>query len=81
MGEAMVVYRINPSQDKIAEIKEKLSSIGAKEIQEEEIGFGIVSLKTVFVLEDKPDCVGELEKKIEKIEGINSVQVEGTSLI
>ena len=31
----MVVYRINPSQDKIAEIKEKLSSLGAKEIQEE----------------------------------------------
>ncbi len=81
MGEVAVVYKINPDLEKKEKIKEELSELGAKEIKEEEIGFGIVSLKVVFVLEDKPNSIEELEKKIEKIEGINSLQVEGTSLI
>ncbi len=81
MGKVAVVYKINPNLEKLEEVKEKLILTGAKEIKEEDVGFGIISLKAVFVLEDKPNCVEELEKKIEKIEGINSVQVEGTSLI
>ncbi len=81
MGEVAVVYKINPNLEKKEKIKEELSELGAKEIKEEEVGFGIVSLKVVFVLEDKPNSIEELEKKIEKIEGINSLQVEGTSLV
>ncbi len=81
MGEVAVVYKINPDLEKKEKIKEELSELGAKEIKEEEVGFGIVSLKVVFVLEDKPNSIEELEKKIEKIEGINSLQVEGTSLV
>jgi len=81
MGEVAVIYKINPSLDKKEEIKKKLTEFGAKEIKEEEIGFGITSLKAIFVLPDKPNYVEELEKKILKIEGVNSIQVEGTSLI
>ncbi len=81
MGEVAVVYKINPNLEKKEKIKEELSELGAKEVKEEEVGFGIVSLKVVFVLEDKPNSIEELEKKIEKIEGINSLQVEGTSLV
>ncbi len=81
MGEVAVVYKINPNLEKKEKIKEELSELGAKEIKEEEVGFGIVSLKVVFVLEDKPNSIEGLEKKIEKIEGINSLQVEGTSLV
>jgi elongation factor 1-beta len=81
MGEVAVVYKINPDLEKKEEIKKELSTIGAKEIKEENIGFGIVSLKVIFVIEDKPNCIEELEEKIGKIKGVNSVQVEGTSLV
>lgn len=81
MGEVAVVYKINPDLEKKEEIKKELSTIGAKEIKEENIGFGIVSLKVIFVIEDKPNCIEELEEKMEKIKGVNSVQVEGTSLV
>ena len=81
MGEVAVVYKINPDLDKKEEIKKELSNLGAKEIKEENVGFGIVSLKVVFVMEDKPNCIEELEKKLEEIKGINSVQIEGTSLV
>ncbi len=81
MGEVAVVYKINPELDKKDGIKTKLTEIGAKEIQEEDVGFGITMLKVVFVMEDKPNCMEDLEKKIEAVEGINSIQIEGTTLL
>ena len=81
MGEVAVVYRVMPEPEKKEEVKNKLDEIGAKDIKEEEIGFGITALRTIFVVEDKPGKIEELEKKISEIEGVNSIQVEGTSLL
>ena len=81
MGEVAIVYKINPELDKKDEIKTKLTEIGAKEIKEEDVGFGITVLNAVFVMEDKPNCMEDLEKKIEAVKGINSIQVEGTTLL
>ncbi|RLI98987.1 MAG: hypothetical protein DRP06_04400, partial [Candidatus Aenigmatarchaeota archaeon] len=61
MGEVAIVYKINPELDKKDEIKNKLTELGAKEIQEEDIGFGITVLNVVFVMEDKPKGMEEFE--------------------
>ena len=81
MGEVAIVYKINPDLEKKDEIKKKLTEIGAKEIKEEDVGFGISILKVVFVMADKPNCIEDLEKEINKVEGINSLQVEATTLL
>jgi translation elongation factor EF-1beta len=81
MGEVAIVYKIIPEPEKREEIKNKLTEAGAKEIKEEEIGFGITAFKVAFVMQDEPGKVEELEAKIESIEGVNSIQVEGTSLL
>ncbi|OYT43609.1 MAG: elongation factor 1-beta [Candidatus Aenigmarchaeota archaeon ex4484_56] len=81
MGEVAAVYKIMLDMEKKEHIKDILKEIGAREIQEEPIGFGITALKVIFILEDSSGNTEELEKKINKIEGINSVQVEGVSLV
>ena len=81
MGDVAVIYKINPDIEKKDELKKELLKLGAKEIKEEEVGFGIVSLKVVFVLEDKPKGIEEFEKELEKLEGISSINIEGTSLV
>lgn len=81
MGEVAIIYGVNPELEKKDKVKENLIESGAKEVKEEDIGFGIVKLKAVFVMEDRPGLIEELEKKLEAIEGINSINVEATTLI
>jgi translation elongation factor EF-1beta len=81
MGEVAVIYKVIPNLEKKDEVKNKLVEIGAQEVKEESIGFGIVAFKAIFVVKDEAGKVEELENKIEKIEGVNSIQVEGTSLL
>lgn len=81
MGEVAVIYKIIPNPGKKEVVRDKLIELGCKDVKEEEIGFGIVALKAMFLVEDKPNEVDILENKIEKIDGINSVQIEGTSLL
>jgi len=81
MGEVAVIYKIIPNPEKKEVVKKRLVELGCKEVKEEEIGFGIVALKAMFIVEDRQGEINILENKIEKIEGINSVQIEGTSLL
>ena len=54
MGEVAVVYKINPDLDKKEEIKKELSNLGAKEIKEENVGFGILIVRRAIL--NKPCC-------------------------
>ncbi len=81
MGEVATVYKVTPKPEKKEEVKSKLNELGAKEIKEEEIGFGITALRVVFVIGDESGKSEELEKKIEEVEGVNSIEIEGNSLL
>ena len=81
MGVVAAIYKIIPDPEKKEIVKNKLVEIGSKEVKEEQIGFGIVALKAMFIVKDAQGEIDELENQIEKIDGVNSVQVEGTSLI
>ncbi|HIE41355.1 MAG TPA: hypothetical protein EYP80_01700 [Candidatus Aenigmarchaeota archaeon] len=81
MGEVAVVYRLIPNPEKKEEVKNKLLEEGAKDIKEENIGFGITALKVMFIMQDEAKKIEELENKLEKIGGIESIQIEGTSLL
>ena len=81
MGEVAAIYKITPVPEKRDDVKNKLNELGAKEIKEEEIGFGITALRVVFVISDESGRIEELEKKIEEIEGVNSIEIEGSTLL
>jgi len=70
-----VIYKINVEQDKLAQVKEALKEIGAEEVKEEPIGFGIVVLKALFILPEDAS-MDELEEKISQIEVVSSIDVD-----
>ncbi|NPA22047.1 MAG: hypothetical protein GXN92_00475 [Candidatus Micrarchaeota archaeon] len=75
MAKMSVIYKINVEQDKLAQVKEALKEIGAEEVKEEPIGFGIVVLKALFILPEDAS-MDELEEKISQIEVVSSIDVD-----
>jgi translation elongation factor aEF-1 beta len=62
-------------------IKEQISKLEAKEIKEEEIAFGLKSLKVLFLMEDKGGVQEEIIKNLGSIDGVKEVQILDTTLI
>ena len=76
MGDVFVVYRISTDMDKFDEVKKAIEEqIKPKEIKEEEVGFGIKVLKVLVTVSDEKGS-GEVEAKLNAIEGIENVDVE-----
>lgn len=76
MGDVFVVYRISTDMDKFDEVKKAIEEqIKPKEIKEEEVGFGIKVLKVLVTVSDEKGS-GEVEAKLNAIDGIENVDVE-----
>ena len=82
MGKVAITFRIMPesAEDDVEAIGEKISELGAKQIDIEEVAFGLKALKVLFVVDDK-EGGQDLEEKLGKIEGIGSVESEGITLL
>lgn len=83
MGKVAVTLRIMPESisTNIEDIKEQILKMEAKEIKEEEIAFGLKSIKVLFLMEDKGGVQEKIIKNLESIEGVKEVQILDTTLI
>lgn len=72
------IYCEDPS--KFDKIKAEVAKIGRlADARIEEIGFGVKALKVMFVVPD--NLGGDMEEKLNAIEGVSQAQVEEVTLI
>ena len=81
MGDVAIRYHVMPEGPDVnlEEIKAKLRVLGAREIQEKPVAFGIKLLDVLFVMPDKEGST--IEDKIREISGVSSVETESITLI
>lgn len=81
MGDVAIRYHVMPegAEVNLEEIKAKLRALGAREIQEKPVAFGIKLLDVLFVMPDKDGQI--VEEKVRSIEGVSSVETESVTLI
>ena len=86
MGKTFVIFKIIPKDmdeiDKaVAEVK-AVSNGEVKEVEIEEIGFGIKLIKAGIVIPEKNDAISPaLEKELSELPSIESAEVEGMTLV
>ena len=69
----------SPEED-MNKIRKELEKLGAKQIKENPIGFGLKALEVLFMEDDKKG-IGDIEEKIRKIKGIGSVEAGDVTLV
>jgi translation elongation factor aEF-1 beta len=81
MGDVAIRYHVMPEGPDVdlGAVKAKLHVLGAREIKEQPVAFGIKLLDVLFVMPDKEGQT--IEDKIREIEGVGSVETESVTLI
>lgn len=84
MGQVAITLKVMPESPEvdIGRLKEEIrNSVDVKEIKEEPIGFGLVALKVLIVLQDSTGGTDMIEKSISEISGVASVDTEDVTLL
>ena len=84
MGQVAITLKVMPESPEvdIGRLKEDIrNSVDVKEIREEPIGFGLVALKVLIVLQDSTGGTDMIEKSISEISGVASVDTEDVTLL
>lgn len=84
MGQVAITLKVMPESPEvdINRLKEEIrNSVDVKEIREEPIGFGLVALKVLIVLQDSTGGTDMIEKSISEISGVASVDTEDVTLL
>ncbi len=81
MGEVALRFTVMPenSGESLDHLKKEISKLGAREIKEVPIAFGLKSLDVLFVVSDKQG--GDFEEKIKGVKGVGSVESTGVTLV
>jgi elongation factor 1-beta len=75
MGEVIVVYKIMPDPEKFDSVKKGLQRLRPERVEEEPIAFGIKALKVTMAMPDSGGVQDEIEEKLRKIDGVNSMEL------
>ncbi|MBI2580036.1 MAG: elongation factor 1-beta [Candidatus Aenigmarchaeota archaeon] len=84
MGEVAVTIRIMPEgpDSDAAYIKSRVKELGANNIIEKPIGFGLRMLEAIFIFDDRQGANTDgIEEKIRQIKGVASVETGDAALI
>ena len=86
MGKTFVIFKVNAKDMENLEATEKelraCKNGECKDIQRAPIGFGIVVIKAGFIIPEKQDnALDLLTKEIESLSSVESVEVEGMTLV
>jgi len=85
MGDVAIILKVMPESPEVdlnklqATIKEKV--IGVNDIKVEPIGFGLSALKVAVVGKDEQGVEDKIKASFEGITGIESIEVEGLTLL
>ena len=81
MGDVAIRFRVMPEDPSksLDELRSKILKMGAREVVERPIAFGIKFLDVLFVVPDSEG--GEFDEKLKKLDGVGSVETEGITLI
>jgi len=83
MADAIITFKIMPESpdvnlDAVRDEATKVIAEAQGEVGKEErvpVAFGLVALNLIFVIDEKLGGTEDLEAAVEKIEGVNSVEV------
>ncbi|MEM5872056.1 MAG: elongation factor 1-beta [Candidatus Aenigmatarchaeota archaeon] len=76
MGDVIVVFRITPeNMEDFAEIKNELEKLKPQRLEEEPLAFGLKAWKFTKLVPDEEGKLSELEEKLSKIKGIQSIDI------
>ncbi len=86
MGKTFIIFKVNPRDMEDLEVTKKelraCANGDCKDVQEFPIGFGVVVLKAGYIIPEKQDDALELlTKEIEGLPSVESVEVEGMTLV
>jgi len=89
MGDVAMIYRMMPESPEVDlervknDIKAAAESVGAElnRADVKPVAFGLKALETVIIMDDKSGKSGELEEKLNAIEGVQGVELTDMSLI
>ncbi len=84
MGQVAITLKVMPESPEvdIARMKKEIrNTVDVQEIKEEPIGFGLVALKVLIVLQDSAGGTDMIEKSISEIDGVASVETEDVTLL
>ncbi|MDN5358832.1 MAG: elongation factor 1-beta [Candidatus Diapherotrites archaeon] len=87
MGTVLAVFRVMPEDMAyFEEIKEKIKEaipegVELHEIREEPIAFGLKALKVGVTMEDTGGILDKVEEALSKIPHVESVNLEGATLV
>ena len=82
MGEVALRFRVMPekSDQSFEQLKIQIMQLGAREVKERPIAFGLKFLDVLFVVSDTQGT-GDIEERLKKLHGVGSVETEGVTLI
>lgn len=86
MGSVIVNLKIMPESidvniDGIIKKIKEIQGVKLNSIEKKPVAFGLFSVNASFIVEDAAGVVDELEDKIKRIEGVQSIEVVDLSLI
>ncbi|MCL4388645.1 MAG: hypothetical protein M1564_03195 [Candidatus Marsarchaeota archaeon] len=81
MSKVAVIFKIYPKENSLDEAKKEVSAMGPKGLQVEDVAFGIMVIKAMFVFEDSEDSSSALESKLKKLGSVSEVEVDEETLI
>ncbi len=79
MSKVALTFRIEPKEGAdLEKIKQKVKELGAKDVREIPIAFGIKHLEALFITEKNPDSI---ENALKTIDGVANVESEKVTLL
>ena len=87
MGKVLVTYKIMPSDtttdlSKMQDTIKALEGIGeVKDFKIEPVAFGLMSLTALIAMPDEAGITDKAEESLSKIEGVQSVETVGVTLL
>lgn len=83
MGEVVSTIKVMPTgvDVDLGKIAEEIKKLNPHSFEEKPVAFGVKCLEIQFIRQDSEGGTDELEDKIRRIEGVESVNVTGVTLI
>lgn len=83
MGDVLSTIKVMPTgvDVDLKKVAEEIQKLNPYSIEEKPIAFGIKALEVQFLREDSEGGTDELEGQIQKIEGVESVDVTDVTLV